>query len=83
MSQKTFEVTQEFKNNISEILSTKKYVTVYPYMKMIQRDGYLYTEDELNSFIALMEDFSYAEVADFFASIKYHVAEQQPITTNE
>ena len=70
MQQKKFKVTEVFKESVTEILKTKKYSAVYPYMTMINREEMIYTEDELNSFISLLSEFSYSEVAEFFATIK-------------
>ena len=78
MQQKKFEVTEVFKESVTEILKTKKYSAVYPYMTMINREEMIYTEDELNSFISLLSEFSYSEVAEFFATIKHHVSEIEP-----
>lgn len=73
--QKTFQVTPEFKERITELLQKLKFVTIFPYMNLINREGFIYTEDELNSFIALLSEFPYAEVAEFFATIKQNVIE--------
>jgi hypothetical protein len=73
--QKTFQVTPEFKERITELLQKLKYGTIFPYMNLINREGFIYTEDELNSFIALLSEFPYAEVAEFFATIKQNVIE--------
>ena len=78
MQQKKFKVTEVFKESVTEILKTKKYSAVYPYMTMINREEMIYTEDELNSFISLLSEFSYSEVAEFFATIKHHVSEIEP-----
>ena len=83
MEQKKFNVTDVFKESVAEILKTKKYSAVYPYMTMIEREEKVYTEDELNSFITLLSEFSYAEVAEFFATIKHHVSEIKPGTAGE
>ena len=78
MQQKKFKVTEVFEESVTEILKTKKYSAVYPYMTMINREEMIYTEDELNSFISLLSEFSYSEVAEFFATIKHHVSEIEP-----
>lgn len=75
MSQKVFEVTAEFKERLTEILQAKKFGAVFPYMNLVNREGFTYTEEELNSFVALLSEFPYGEVAEFFATIKQNVTE--------
>ncbi len=72
---KQFEVTPEFKERLTEILQAKKFAAVFPYMNLVNREGFTYTEEELNSFVALLSEFPYAEVAEFFATIKQNVTE--------
>jgi hypothetical protein len=73
--QKTFQVSKEFKEKVTEILQTKKFAAVFPFMNLINREGYLYTENELNSVIQLLSEFPYLEVAEFFSSVKENVFE--------
>lgn len=75
MAQKTFQVTPEFKEHLTEILQAKKFGAVFPYMNLVNREGFIYSEEELNSFVALLSEFPYAEVAEFFAMIKQNVTE--------
>jgi len=75
MSQKSFQVSPEFKESLTAILQTKKFSAVFPYMNLVNREGFIYTETELNSFVSLLSEFPYAEVAEFFATIKSNVTE--------
>jgi|688.fasta_scaffold1197616_1 hypothetical protein len=75
MSQKVFQVTPEFKERLTEILQAKKFGAVFPYMNLVNREGFVYTEEELNSLVALLSEFPYGEVAEFFSSIKQNVSE--------
>lgn len=81
MTQKTFKVTPEFKERVTEILQTKKFGAVYPYMNLINREGFLYSESELNNVVQLLSEFPYAEVAEFFSSVKENVEEVQASST--
>lgn len=72
---KQFQVSPEFKERLTEILQAKKFAAVFPYMNLVNREGFTYTEEELNSFVALLSEFPYAEVAEFFATIKQNVTE--------
>lgn len=74
-TQKNFQVTPEFKEQVTEILQSKKFGAVYPYMNLINREGFTFTEQELNSLIALLSEFPYADVAEFFSSIKMNITE--------
>jgi hypothetical protein len=78
MSQRLFNVTPEFKEAVVEILQQKKFSAVFPYMNLINRETFTYEEQEINSIIALLSEFSYSEVAEFFATIKHHVSEIEP-----
>ncbi len=75
MSQKLFQVTPDFKERVTEILQTKKFGAIYPYMNLINREGFVYDEGELNSIVQLMSEFPYSEVAEFFATVKENVME--------
>ena len=72
---KTFTVTKAFKESVTEILMEKKFNAVYPYMNLINREGFEYTEGELNNLVQFLSEFPYANVAEFFASIKENVKE--------
>ena len=63
---KNFKVSADFKARVTAILSSKKFTAVFPYMNLINREGDIYTESELNSLIQFMGTFAYAEVAEFF-----------------
>lgn len=73
--QKKFLVTPEFKQRLTEILQPKKFGAIFSYMNLVNREGFVYTEDELNSFIALLSEFPYVDVAEFFSTVKQNVTE--------
>jgi len=66
---RTYNVTPEFKTQISAILATKKFTTVFPYMNLINREGFVFNETELNSVVQFLGEFSYNEVAEFFTKL--------------
>jgi hypothetical protein len=72
---RTYTVSPEFKTHVTNILSTKKFTSVFPFMNLINRDGFEYNEQELNQLIQFMGEFSYNEVAEFFQTISKQVTE--------
>ena len=70
-----FTVSPDFKSRVSEILGKKKFTQVFPFMNLINREGFNYTETELNQIIQFVGDFSYNEVAEFFTLIPTLVKE--------
>ena len=72
---KMYQVTTEFKEKVTEVLQAKKFSAVYPYMNLINREGFVYTQEELDSIAALLSEFSYSEVAEIFYSMKNNVSE--------
>jgi hypothetical protein len=68
-----FTVTPEFKTQASTILTAKKFSAVYPYMNLINREGFTYDETELNTLLNFIGEFSYNEVAEFFQGLSKHV----------
>lgn len=77
---KNYTVTPEFKAQVSTILATKKFSTVFPYMNLINREGFVYAEAELNSFVQFVGEFAYNEVAEFFQTLAQNCTE---VTTTE
>ncbi len=75
---KQFNVLPEFKSQVADILSKKKFSSVFQYMNLVNRDGNLYAESELNSIVQLLGEFSYSEVADFFGRLPDMVSEVTP-----
>lgn len=73
---KNYNVSPDFKTQVSAILATKKFTTVFPYMNLINRDGFTYTEGELNSFVQHLGEYSYNEVAEFFQKLPGYCTEQ-------
>jgi hypothetical protein len=67
--QQNYVVSPEFKTQVSEILNTKKFTAVFPYMNLINREGNTFTESEMNSIVQFIGEFPYQEVAEFFAKI--------------
>lgn len=67
---KLMKVSPEFKKIVKDILLTKKYGLVFPYMNLIDREGFEYQEGELNALIKFLAEFSYQEVFMFFNSLK-------------
>ena len=81
MQQRLYNVDPEFKNTVTTILQTKKFSTVFPFMNLVNRDGFTFTEDELNQIVQFLGEFAYNEVSDFFKSLPSLVTEvsnQQP-----
>jgi len=72
---RTYTVSPEFKTQVTNILSTKKFTAVFPFMNLINRDGFTFNEQELNQLIQFMGEFPYNEVAEFFQSISKQVTE--------
>lgn len=70
-----FTVSPDFKARVAEILGKKKFTQVFPFMNLINREGFSYTETELNQIIQFVGDFSYNEVAEFFTLIPTLVKE--------
>ena len=68
-----FSVTAEFKTAASTILQTKKFTAVFPYMNLINREGFEYTEEELNAIVQFMGEFQYNEVAELFQKMPEYV----------
>ena len=68
-----FTVTPEFKTQASAILTTKKFSAVYPYMNLVNREGFIYEETELNTLLNFIGEFSYNEAAEFFQGLSKQV----------
>jgi hypothetical protein len=78
----TYIVTPEFKTRATDILKTKKFASVFQYMNLINREGNLYREDELNALTQLLSEFSYTEVSEFFALVPQMVKKQDDEATS-
>ena len=63
---KQYTVSPEFKSHVTNILNKNKYSLVFPFMNLVNRDGFEYTEFELNELIQFLGEFPYNEVAEFF-----------------
>lgn len=62
-----YTVSSEFKTRVTDLLNTKKYTQVFPFMNLINRQGDIYNETELNSLVQLLGEYPYSEVAEFFS----------------
>ncbi len=72
---RNYTVTPEFKAQVNVILETKKFSTVFPFMNLVKREGFMYSEQELNSIVQFLGDFAYNEVASFFQALPVMVQE--------
>jgi hypothetical protein len=59
-------VTPEFKQRVTDILNTKKFTQVFPFMNLINREGFQFAEAELNQLVQFLGEFPYNEVAELF-----------------
>lgn len=59
-------VTPEFKQRVTDILNTKKFTQVFPFMNLINREGFNFSEAELNQLVQFLGEFAYNEVAELF-----------------
>ena len=73
---RNYTVTPEFKTQVTTLLNTKKFSAVFPYMNLINRDGFMYNEQELNSIVQFVGEFPYNEVAEFFQILPNNVKEE-------
>lgn len=80
---KNFTVTPNFKSSVSEVLSTQKFSAVFPYMNLVNREGFVYSEEELNSIVQFLGEFPYSQVAEFFQTLPLNVSEANDETTAE
>jgi len=72
-----YNVSPEFKTQVSEILATQKFSAVFPFMNLINRDGFIYDEEELNSIVQFLGEFPYSSVAEFFVNLPLLVQPEQ------
>lgn len=86
-----FIVAPDFRTRVTDILNTKKFTAVFPYMNLINREGNTFTEAELNQLVQFLGELPYSEVSELFSLIpvlvqKEEVApvpESAPETTSE
>ena len=69
-----YNVTPEFKAQTTEILNTKKFSAVFAYMNLVNREGFTYSEEELNSVVQFLGEFPYSEVNEFFKTLPQNVS---------
>ena len=72
---KQYNVSAVFKTSISEILSMQKFSTVFPYMNLVNREGFTYDEQELNQIVQFIGEMPYTQVAEFFKALPSMVTE--------
>jgi len=75
-------VTPEFKQRVTDILSTKKFTQVFAFMNLINREGFKFTEGELNSLVQFLGEFSYNEVAELFNRLPTIVTQEGQTNLN-
>lgn len=81
---KQFVVSPEFKTRVTDILNTKKFTLVFPFMNLINREGNVYSESELNQLVQFLGELSYNEVAELFNLLPNLVKEEENhVTENE
>jgi hypothetical protein len=73
---RNYTVSPEFKTQVTAILQTKKFSAVFPFMNLVNREGFEYTEQELNQLVQFLGEFPYNEVAEFFQILPSMVTEQ-------
>jgi hypothetical protein len=73
-------VTPEFKQRVTDILNTKKFTQVFPFMNLINREGFQFTETELNQLVQFLGEFAYNEVAELFNRLPAIVTQELPET---
>jgi hypothetical protein len=78
-----FVVSKQFKTRVSEILSTKKFSAVFPFMNLIKREGDVYPEAELNQLVQFIAEFPYSEVSEFFSLMPELVKPFNPAEASE
>ena len=61
-----FIVSPDFKTRVTDVLNTKKFTSVFPYMNLINREGNTYTESELNQLVQFLGELPYSEVSELF-----------------
>jgi len=69
-----YNVTPEFKAQTTAILNTKKFSAVFAFMNLVNREGFTYTEEELNSVVQFLGEFPYSEVNEFFKTLPQNVS---------
>ena len=79
-------VTPEFKQRVTDILNTKKFTQVFPFMNLVNREGFTFDENELNQLVQFLGEFAYNEVSELFnrlPSIVTQVTEGEPKNAEE
>jgi hypothetical protein len=77
-----FVVSAEFKGRVTDILSNKKFTTVFSWMNLINRENSTYTETELNTLVQFLGELPYAEVVELFNLIPSLVQKVEDVSTD-
>ena len=82
---RNYTVSPEFKTRVTAILQTKKFSAVFPFMNLVNREGFEYNEQELNQLVQFLGEFPYNEVGEFFQILPSNVSENavsesEPVT---
>ena len=72
-------VTPEFKTRVTDILNTKKFTSVFAFMNLINREGFIFTEAELNQTVQFLGEFPYNEVAELFNRLPVIVTQESDV----
>jgi len=78
-----FVVSPEFKTKVTDVLNTKKFTVVFPFMNLINREGNLYNESELNQLVQFLGELPYNEVSELFNLIPVLVQKVEEPTQPE
>jgi hypothetical protein len=76
-----FIVSPDFKTRVTDILNTKKFTSVFPYMNLINREGNTYNESELNQLVQFLGELPYSEVSELFNLIPVIVQKVEESST--
>lgn len=79
---RNYTVSPEFKTQVTAILQAKKFSAVFPFMNLVNREGFVYSEQELNQIVQFLGEFSYNEVAEFFVLLPSLVKEDNENAEN-
>ena len=76
-----FIVSPDFKTRVTDVLNTKKFTSVFPYMNLINREGNTYNESELNQLVQFLGELPYSEVSELFDLIPVIVQKVEESST--
>ncbi len=73
--ERRFEFKPEFKAMATEALTKLSFSQVHAIMKLIKREGNVYTESESNAIVGFLGEMSYRDVAHIFEAMPKMVTE--------